>query len=58
MVGAPAASENAGTVLAALEVRFDLDLPFELLPADYVLMRVDGPDPASIDPAEATVGAG
>ena len=26
--------------LAALEVRVHLDLPFELLPEDYVLMRV------------------
>ena len=30
--------------LAAMEVRVHLDLPFELLPADYVLMRVAMPD--------------
>jgi RES domain-containing protein len=30
--------------LAALEVRVHLDLPFELLPADFVLMRVWVPD--------------
>jgi RES domain-containing protein len=30
--------------LAALEVRVHLDLPFELLPADFVLMRVGLPD--------------
>jgi RES domain-containing protein len=30
--------------LAALEVRVHLDLPFELLPADFVLMRVTLPD--------------
>ncbi len=30
--------------LAALEVRVHLDLPFELLPVDYVLMRVVVPD--------------
>jgi RES domain-containing protein len=30
--------------LAALEVRVHLDLPFELLPNDYVLMRVALPD--------------
>jgi RES domain-containing protein len=30
--------------LAALEVRVHLDLPFELLPADFVLMRVTMPD--------------
>ena len=29
--------------LAALEVRVHLDLPFELIPADYVLMRVAMP---------------
>jgi RES domain-containing protein len=30
--------------LAALEVRVHLDLPFELLPVDYVLVRVMVPD--------------
>jgi RES domain-containing protein len=30
--------------LAALEVRVHLDLPFELLPVDFVLMRVAVPD--------------
>jgi RES domain-containing protein len=30
--------------LAALEVRVHLDLPFELLPVDFVLMRVAMPD--------------
>jgi len=30
--------------LAALEVRVHLDLPYDLLPADYVLMRVTIPD--------------
>jgi RES domain-containing protein len=30
--------------LAALEVRVHLDLPFELLPVDFVLMRVVVPD--------------
>lgn len=30
--------------LAAMEVRVHLDLPFALLPADYVLMRVRLPD--------------
>jgi RES domain-containing protein len=34
--------------LAALEVRVHLDLPFELLPADYVLMHVGLPDHAAI----------
>jgi RES domain-containing protein len=30
--------------LAALEVRVHLDLPFDLLPADFVMMRVALPD--------------
>ena len=59
MVRVRAASADDGTVpgvpvvyladhpaLAALEVRVHLDLPFELLPTDYVLMRVDVPDAA------------
>jgi RES domain-containing protein len=33
--------------LATLEVRVHLDLPLELLPADYVLMQVDVPDTMS-----------
>lgn len=44
--------------LAALEVRVHLDLPFDLLPADYILMRVGVPDPATIDPAGTTTEAG
>jgi RES domain-containing protein len=44
--------------LAALEVRVHLDLPFDLLPSDYVLMQVDAPDPKSIEPAGTTVIAG
>jgi RES domain-containing protein len=34
--------------LAALEVRVHLDLPFELLPADFVLMRVMVPESPNI----------
>lgn len=30
--------------MAMLEVRVHLDLPFELLPADYVMIRVNMPD--------------
>ena len=30
--------------LAVLEVRVHLDLPFDLLPDDYVLMRITAPD--------------
>lgn len=49
------------TALAALEVRVHLDLPFELLPADFVLMGISVPDgliAASGVAAEATVAAG
>lgn len=35
----------AGTAaLAVLEVRVHLDLPLDLLPDDYVLMKIDAPD--------------
>lgn len=47
--------------LAALELRVHLDLPFELIPADFVLMRVAVPDSciAPETPAHfATVEAG
>ncbi len=46
--------------LAALEVRVHLDLPFELLPADFVLMRVEVPDgPAmGIEPPDAIAATG
>ncbi|MEO3470995.1 RES family NAD+ phosphorylase [Roseomonas sp. CAU 1739] len=37
--------------LAVLEVRVHLDLPAELLPADYVLMRLALPDPVETLPA-------
>ena len=35
------AAEAALTVLEVLEVRVHLDLPFELLPDDYVLLTID-----------------
>lgn len=46
--------------LAALEVRVHLDLPFELLPADFVLMRVALPDSliAQIDTPPGEVMSG
>jgi RES domain-containing protein len=34
--------------LAALEVRVHLDLPFDLLPDDYVLMRIAAPDDMAV----------
>jgi RES domain-containing protein len=46
--------------LAALEVRVHLDLPFELLPADFVLVRVlvpDGPN-ASVAADDTCVATG
>jgi RES domain-containing protein len=46
--------------LAALEVRVHLDLPFELLPVDFVLMRVLLPDAATerSNASTSTVAAG
>jgi RES domain-containing protein len=40
--------------LAALEVRVHLDLPFDLLPADYVLLSVSVPDGSIGDTTTAT----
>jgi RES domain-containing protein len=40
--------------LATLEVRVHLDLPFELLPDDYVLLGVTVPDRLVLDVANAT----
>ena len=46
--------------LAALELRVHLDLPFDLLPVDFVLMRVAVPDSPDIapPPSTATVATG
>ncbi len=46
--------------LAALEVRVHLDLPFELLPVDYVLMDVVVPDEPSVvcEAVEGSVAIG
>jgi RES domain-containing protein len=41
--------------LAALEVRVHLDLPFELLPDDFVLMRVLVPDGLIAEVADASI---
>jgi RES domain-containing protein len=41
--------------LAALEVRVHLDLPFELLPNDFVLMRVLVPDGLIAELTDASV---
>jgi RES domain-containing protein len=42
--GRPVVYGASTAALAALEVRVHLDLPFDLLPDDYVLMRIAGPD--------------
>jgi RES domain-containing protein len=42
--GRPVVYFSDHPALAALEVRVHLDLPFELLPADYVLLCVSIPD--------------
>lgn len=40
---------TAGTAaLALLEVRVRLDLPLDLLPDDYVLMRIEAPDDLAV----------
>ena len=40
---------TAGTAaLAVLEVRVHLDLPLDLLPDDYVLMRIEVPDDLAV----------
>ncbi len=44
--------------LAALEVRVHLDLPFELLPADYVLMHVSVPEASVVEASGGTAASG
>ena len=46
--GRPVVYCATSAALAALEVRVHLDLPFELLPDDYVLMRIEAPDDLQI----------
>src|ERR1700733_9218681 len=43
-VGRPVVYLAEHPALAALELRVHLDLPFDLLPDDFVLMRVETPD--------------
>lgn len=42
--GRPVVYGASTAALAALEVRVHLDLPFDLLPDDYVLMQITAPD--------------
>jgi len=44
--GTPVIYTAAEPALAVLEVRVNLDLPFELLPEDYVLVSIDAGDEA------------
>ena len=46
--GRPVVYGASTAALAALEVRVHLDLPFDLLPDDYVLMRIDAPDDMTV----------
>ncbi len=46
--GRPVVYGASTAALAALEVRVHLDLPFDLLPDDYVLMRIDAPDDMAV----------
>jgi RES domain-containing protein len=59
-VGRPVVYLAEHPALAALEVRVHLDLPFELLPADFVLVRVLVADAseASVAADEASVATG
>lgn len=46
--GRPVVYGASTAALAALEVRVHLDLPFDLLPDDYVLMRITAPDDVTV----------
>jgi RES domain-containing protein len=57
--GRPVVYAASTAALAALEVRVHLDLPFDLLPDDYVLMRIAGPDDVAVrtvDPGDLPGG--
>ena len=58
-IGRPVVYLAEHPALATLEVRVHLDLPLDLLPADYVLMQVTLPDAtATLDATDTTVAAG
>ena len=50
--GRPVVYGSSTAALAALEVRVHLDLPFDLLPDDYVLMRIAVPDDMAVRAVE------
>jgi RES domain-containing protein len=50
--GKPVVYCAATPALAVLEVRVHLDLPLELLPDDYVLMRIAAPDDLEVQVVE------
>ncbi len=47
--GHPVIYTTAEPALAVLEVRVNLDLPFNLLPEDYVLVRLEAPEGMSLE---------
>lgn len=51
--GRPVVYCATSAALAALEVRVHLDLPFDLLPDDYVLMRITAPDDLEVQAVHA-----
>lgn len=53
--GRPVVYASEEAALTALEVRVHLDLPFELLPDDYVLLGIDLPDYAQIEDIDRLV---
>jgi RES domain-containing protein len=57
--GRPVVYCAASAALAVLEVRVYLDLPLDLLPDDYVLMRIEAPDDLAlqiISPSDLPTG--
>jgi RES domain-containing protein len=57
--GRPIVYCAASAALALLEARVHLDLPLELLPDDYVLMKIDAPEELAlrtIGPADLPAG--
>jgi RES domain-containing protein len=53
--GRPVVYASEEAALTVLEVRVHLDLPFDMLPDDYVLLGIDLPDATSIEGVESLV---